>query len=523
MKEPRTTPVRETSRAARPRLRFRLRTVLIFASLSVLVVPLLGVYVLRLHEDTLLRQTQAELTVVATLLASSFRASLVEATLPAAPNAPLVPAAAPDAPPLDLSQTGIAPPFPGARAGEPASPLAQKIGIRLTGLVRDARLASAAAIRLLDGNGAVVATTEADLGLSLAHVDEVRRALQGVVAGALRRVPAAPVIEMQPIVRGGAVEVHVALPVVLAERVVGAVTVARRPSTIVDALVDKRFLLLQGAAVFLAIAVGLAILTARTLVLPIHRLRRGAGRVSRGETEHFERGRHYRVRELADLADSIEAMVLNLQQRTSYLREFARQVNHELKTPIAAARGAVELLSDHLPDMTAEESRRFVDNLAADIARLDRLAQRLLDLAQADLAAASEEVVDVLAMARELASPAVRVGEGKAMARVPPASLRAILENLVQNALENGAGRVDVYVKRTDGSVRICVEDDGPGVAPEDAARVFDPFYTTRAEHGGSGLGLAICRALAQNAGGSIALDRAENGAIFTVTLQTAP
>ena len=182
----------------------------------------------------------------------------------------------------------------------------------------------------------------------------------------------------------------------------------------------------------------------------------------------------------------------------------------------------MELLSDHLPDMTAEESRRFVDNLAADIARLDRLAQRLLDLAQADLAAASEEVVDVLAVARELASPAVRVAEGAAMARVPPASLRAILENLVQNALENGANRVDVYVKRTDGSVRICVEDDGPGVAPEDAARVFDPFYTTRAEHGGSGLGLAICHALAQNAGGSIALDRAENGAVFTVTLQAA-
>ena len=54
-------PAREVARPVRPRLRFRLRTVLIFASLSVLVMPLLGVYVLRLHEDTLLRQTQTEL------------------------------------------------------------------------------------------------------------------------------------------------------------------------------------------------------------------------------------------------------------------------------------------------------------------------------------------------------------------------------------------------------------------------------------------------------------------------------
>ena len=519
------TPAREVSRAIRPRLRFRLRTVLIFASLSVLVMPLLGVYVLRLHEDTLLRQTQTELTVVAALLASSFRASLLEATppsAPAAPNARSVAAASPDPPSLDLSLAAIAPPFPEAKAGKPASALAQEVGSRLAGVVQDARLASAAAIRLLDGNGTVVATTEDDLGLSLGHVDEVRRALQGVAAGSLRRVLAAPAIEMRPIVRGSGVEVHLALPVVLAERVVGVVTTARRPSTIVDALVDKRFLLLQGAAVFLAIAVGLAIVTARTLVLPIHRLRRGAGRVSRGETEHFERGRHYRVRELADLADSIEAMVLNLQQRTRYLREFARQVNHELKTPIAAARGAAELLSDHLPAMTAQEARHFVDNLAGDIARLDRLAQRLLDLAQADLAAASEEVADVHAIARELASPTVRVA-GEAMARVPPASLRAILENLVQNALENGARRVNVDVKRVGGKVQLRVEDDGPGIAPEDAARVFDPFYTTRADRGGTGLGLAICRALAQNAGGSIALAGAENGTAFTVTLQAAP
>ena len=520
------TPVHEVARSIRPRLRFRLRTVLIFASLSVLVMPLLGVYVLRLHEDTLLRQTQTELTVVATLLASSFRASLLEATpttAPAAPNMRPVAAASPDAPSLDLSLAAIAPPFPGARAGTPARAIAQDVGNRLAGVVRDARLVSAAAIRLLDVNGTVVATTEDDLGLSMAHVDEVRDALQGVVAGALRRVPVAPVIGMQPIVRGSGVEVHVALPVVLAERVVGAVTAARRPSTIVDALLEKRFLLLQGAAVFLAIAVGLAIVTARTLVLPIHRLRRGAGRVSRGETEHFERGRHYRVRELADLADSIEAMVLNLQQRTSYLREFARQVNHELKTPIAAARGAVELLSDHLPAMTAQEARHFVDNLAADIARLDRLAQRLLDLAQADLAAASGEVADVCAIARELAGPAVRVAGDEALARVPPASLRAILENLVQNALESGATQVHVDVKRTGAKVLLRVEDDGPGIAPEDAPRVFDPFYTTRAERGGTGLGLAICRALAQNAGGSIALAGAENGAAFTVTLQAAP
>lgn len=497
---------------------------LIFVSLSVLVMPLLGVYVLRLHEDTLLRQTQDELTTVATLLASGYRAWFAQFRPPAAwPSDSHVPDHSADTPPLDLRLPAIAPPFPGARSGKSASSPARQVGANLAGMVEDARLTSAAAIRLLDEKGVVVATTEEDLGLSLAHVDEVRRALEGVPAGALRQVPAAPVIEMQPIVRGASVEVHVAFPVLLTGRVVGAVTVARQPSTIVDTLVDKRYLLLQGAGLFLAVAVGVAIVTARTLVLPIQRLRRGAGRVSRGETEHFERGRHYRMRELADLADSIEAMVLNLQQRTSYLREFVRQMNHEFKTPIAAARGAVELLSDHLPDMTAQEARHFVDNLAADVARLDRLAQRLLELAQADLVATSGEVTDVLAVARRLAEPAVHVAAGAAPARVPPTSLRAMLENLVQNALEHGASRVDIHVKRPAGKVELWVEDDGPGIAPENAARIFDPFYTTRAERGGTGLGLTICRALVQNAGGSVALARTQAGAAFTVTLNAAP
>ena len=536
--QPRTPPAGRTDTAAeglpvaepqqQPRLRvpLRLRTVLIFLSLSVLVVPLLGVLVLRLHEDTLLRQTQDELGVVANLLSSSYRARLAEgaaaegATVPTAPASPAEAEDAASKPELDFANT--APPFPGPVRAGPPDPAAARVGAHLASVVEDARRASDACIRILDASGVVVASTEDDVGLSLAHVAEVREALGGVVAGALRRASAARGFEIQPLVRGASVEVNLATPVLLAGRVVGVVTTARRPSTIVDTLVNKRNLLLQGAAVFLVVAVGVAIVTARTLVLPIQRLRRGVGRVSRGETEHFERGRHYRVHELAELADSIEAMVLNLQQRTRYLREFARQVNHEFKTPIAAARGAVELLSDHLPDMTERQARHFVDNLATDVARLERLAERLLALAQADLAAASTEVVDVHAVARTLASPALRVAEGQALARMPHAALRVVLENLLENALEQGATRVDVRATRQGGKVMLRVQDDGPGIAPAHAARVFDPFYTTRADRGGTGLGLAICRALVQNAGGRIALAQSDAGTAFTITLDAA-
>ena len=505
---------------SRPRLRFSLRSVLIGVSLSVLLVPFLGVYLLRLHETTLLRQTQDELEMATTLLVGSYRAALSEHAVAAI--APTEPRRA-SPPQLDFASAAIAPPFPPALPGPRPEALAAGAGERLASVLEDARTATAASFRLLDGRGVVVATTEADRGLSLAHVEEVREALDGFAAGRLRRVRDHGGLEIQLLVRGAATKVHLATPVTLAGDVVGVVTASRRPSTIIDTLVQKRHLLLQGAGLFFAVAIGIAVITARTLVLPLQRLRRGAGRVSRGETEHFERGRHYRVRELADLADSIDAMVLNLQHRTNYVRDFVRQVNHEFKTPIAAARGAVEVLSDHLDDMTSKEARHFVDNLSADLARLDRLTQRLLDLARADLSEASEEVTDVLEVARALGNPAVRAVGGRAIARVPAASIRAVLEHLVENAVEHGASDVRVAAERRGDQVEVRVEDDGPGIADTDRSHVFDPFYTTRGACGGTGLGLPICRALMQTAGGRIALAPSDHGTAFTIMLAAAP
>ena len=307
---------------SRPRLRFSLRSVLIGVSLSVLLVPFLGVYLLRLHETTLLRQTQDELEMATTLLVGSYRAALSEPAVAAA--APTEPRRV-SPPQLDFASAAIAPPFPPALPGPLPEALAADAGERLASVLEDARAATAASFRLLDERGVVVATTEADRGLSLAHVEEVREALDGFAAGRLRRVRDHGGLELQLLVRGAATKVHLATPVTLAGHVVGVVTASRRPSTIIDTLVQKRYLLLQGAGLFFAVAIGIAVITARTLVLPLQRLRRGAGWVSRGETEHFERGRHYRVRELADLADSIDAMVLNLQHRTNYVRDFVRQ------------------------------------------------------------------------------------------------------------------------------------------------------------------------------------------------------
>ena len=514
-------------KANTPKLQLRLRTVLVVVSLLVLMLPILGLYLLRLHENTLLQQTQTQLAIVATLVSASYRVALYRwspvETVPGSSAA----IAATQAPPLDFSNVAVKPPFPPARPTATANPLARRVSDELATALASAKATTDAAIRLLDHQGVVVATTEADLGQSLAHADEVQEALDGSAVSSLRRVPS-DAERIEPIVRGVAVEVLLAFPIVAGAEVVGAVTVSRRPSNILDTLAGKRVLLAQGAAVFIAVALAVALITARTLVLPIKRLTVGVGRVTRGETDRFEGGRPYRVYELADLAESVETMVSNLQRRAGYLRDFAHQLNHEYKTPVAAARGALELLRDHLDGMAPAEAKRFVDNAAADIDRLDRLTMRMLDLAQADMAQVTDEVVDIRAQAQELSDVQnthidLHVAAGPPVyAKVSRSSLQAVLENLVDNARRHGASRADIWAEADATTATLWMHDDGTGISAGNRTKIFDPFFTTRQHDGGTGLGLAICRTLVRNVGGDIVLAPSTSGALFQVSLLAA-
>ena len=499
--------------------RLRLRTVLVIASLFALVLPLTGLYAMRLHETTLLQQTQSELIVVAGMASSAYASTLerLSGNVEAERRIPFA-----SKPSLGFAETPVLPPLPPAQPGPPADPLARQAGAMLAPVLTDAKAVTRAAIRLLDGQGVVVATTEGDIGLSLAHLEEVQQALAGATVNSLRAETSGA--SLAPIVRGAEVRVVLAVPVLTSSATSGAVTVSRRPSSILDTLYDKRHLLAQVAVTFIAVAIAVALLAARTILLPMRRIVRGARRVSRGETEQFERERPFRVVELADLAGSIGTMVTELQRRSSYLRDFAYQLNHQFKTPIAAARAGVELLGDSLADMTAAEARHFVDNVKTDIDRIDRLASRLLELAQADMTGASDEATDVLAVATELPHPEVRVeGTPPVLAQAPRASVYAILENLVDNATGHGASRVDIRGETVGATVELRVGDNGSGISPRHRDEVFDPFFTTRQDSGGTGLGLAICRTLANNAGGDIELLPTEAGAAFKVTLRAAP
>ena len=504
-----------------PRIRLRLRTVLVVVSLLILTLPLIGIYALRLHEATLVEQTEVDLRTNAAYLAAAFGALLGRrvdsiAALPA----------------LDLHSAPIQPPLPSGKPGPIAGDDARRVGERMAPMLTSTQTAYNASKRLLDTQGVVVATTEGDLGLSMAHVPSVQRALGGIAASSLHQESSvAPVLG--GVVRGVDVRVFLAMPIMADDEVLGVVVLSRPPSNILDTLLEKRDLLLQGALLLFLVVALVGFVTARGLVWPIRSLAVSAGRVSRGETDTFEQARHFRVREIADLAASIEAMVASLQHRASYVRNLARHINHEFKTPIAAAKGALELLQDQFSTMTEAEARRFIDNMAGDVSRLERLTTRLLELAQVNMAPPVNESADVLAVARALGEPSLRVAEGSAQARISEDAARALLLHLVDNALRYGAEQVEVCAapgerpardarRGTGATVEVAVRDDGPGISAGNRSRVFDPFFTTSKEEGGTGLGLAICRALVDACGGSIELAPCAHGTAFKITLPAA-
>ena len=231
--------------------------------------------------------------------------------------------------------------------------------------------------------------------------------------------------------------------------------------------------------------------------------------------------------EIQGLYADFATMAAAIDRRSAYLRDVAYAVSHEFKTPLAAIRGAVELLEDH-PDMPADDRRRFLANAHADADRLAQLVTRLLDLARADMTDAAPGV------STELAPAVARVADASALpvmvdmpsglppVTIPAASIETVLAMLFENSRHASAKTVTVRALQEATIVRLRIADDGPGVAPADAARLFEPFFTTRRATGGTGLGLTIAKSLLAAAGADIVFVPDDRGAVFELQLPAA-
>jgi two-component system phosphate regulon sensor histidine kinase PhoR len=229
--------------------------------------------------------------------------------------------------------------------------------------------------------------------------------------------------------------------------------------------------------------------------------------------------------------------ITDLRRADQVRRDFVANVSHELRTPLTAIRGYVEALLDE-PTM-ADDARGFLEIVARHSARMERLVtdllrlarldarQELLDMAPCDVPQLLRGVVDDQRPGLDAKHQHVVIDVAPEAATVPadPAKLHDIVRNLVENAINYSPDRTEIRLTaRRDGDAFVlAVTDTGPGIPPEDLARVFERFYRvdkSRARPGGTGLGLAIVKHLTELHGGrAVAANEPSGGARFTITL----
>ncbi len=518
--------MRETNKWRPNKWRPSLATITLAIMIAVLALPFAGIGILRLAENQLVRSTEAELIAQAAALAATMAARLDEerSTLPLGPPIPR-PENRPDAgrwnptvPQLDLASTPIMARRPDARPTALPPPSAYSdAGAWLDPILAATQRATLAGFRVTDPKGTVVAGGD-EVGLSLAHLPELARALTGKASSALRRRVVDNPQPIYSISRGTTIRVFVALPVVVRGRVAGAIYASRTPSNILKELYGQRWRLLVAGLAVLGLALLLGLVLLRSIVVPVRELTNRTRRIEAGDRTAIRPLRQYGSRELHTLSTGLLAMARRIVERSDTLVTFATHVSHELKSPLAGIRGAVELLADD--DLSSAERVRFRRNVEADIDRMALLLDRMREMARTehldlrgacDLRDCLSEAGACLPLEIDAPSRITLPMSGEA------ASI--VFSNLAENAAQHGATRLHVTATEVDGDLVVDVADNGAGISPGNRNVVFDLFHTTRRDAGGTGMGLAIIRSVLSVLGGTITLLEAEPGATFRIVL----
>jgi signal transduction histidine kinase len=252
----------------------------------------------------------------------------------------------------------------------------------------------------------------------------------------------------------------------------------------------------------------------------------------------IENARLYeRERVLRHLLEGLNRQIQEVNQRKS---EFVTLVSHELQTPLTSMMGYIELLLEGQGGPLAKRQREWVGIVGDNADRLMALIDDLLDIAriEAGRIELKRTPLDLVPLIQEVARALRPQLEGKdqwfslELAEALPAvvgdadRVRQILTNLLSNALKYtpSGGRITITARGDAGRVRVAVQDTGIGLAPEDQAQLFTPFFRAQNDAtqgvGGTGLGLAITRALVELHGGAITATSAPGqGSTFSFTL----
>jgi len=231
---------------------------------------------------------------------------------------------------------------------------------------------------------------------------------------------------------------------------------------------------------------------------------------------------------------SVRRIVITLRSAEQRMRlersraDLVSTVAHELRSPLTSVKGFTATLLAKWPRFTEDQKRVMLETVNADADRVTRLITELLDVSRIESGRIElhRELVDIPARARKIIGGRVAAGDQadryvvEAAPDLPETWLDAdkvdqILANLIENAVRHGAGTVTTVVKPAivagAPGVAVAVRDQGPGIAPELAPRVFGRFWRAK-RRGGAGLGLFIVKGLVEAHGGEITVQQAPGG-----------
>lgn len=509
------------------------RWLLLGVGVVILLFPVLVVLALNLYQNLLVRETEASLIAQSVLIGELWRDRwLEERGIPANQAPSHKPKGAwddlfsPIEPRIGLGSDILPSLAAPSTYAEPDDGPKWRAGKKITPALERAKVFNLSSARVLDEKGCAVAASGKWLGACFPDLPEVGSALDGRYEAVLReRVSDTPKPPMASISRRGDVRVFTATPVFSGEEVIGAVWMSRTSMAPIKAAWLYRRQLLLGLAVSVFLCAGLSLFLAWTITRPLGQITDAAKAVARGRKGKSLEPRGFAPTEIHDLGEALGTMTRQLSDRADYILDFAANVSHELKSPITAIRGAAELLLEEMDEMSHEQRARFLDNIAADASRMERLVIRLLELAKIQSSPESANEIELVEFLEGIANSydgvvALDARGAPKTINMNADHLESAVRNLLDNALRHGRGQRVILSARAEGDkVAISVADRGPGVSDANRKRIFDRFFTTERDRGGTGLGLAIVQAVAATRGGEVDLKTGPDGSTFTITV----
>ena len=371
-------------------------------------------------------------------------------------------------------------------------------------------------IYVTDAKGKVVYDSDGvDLGKDYSRWNDVYRTLRGQYgARSTRSDPDDPASSVM----------HVAAPLREGGNILGSLTVAKPNRTLMPMIERSEHQLLQAAAMLLLISLLIGALLAWWLNRAIGKLVHYADAVSHNQPATLP-GLH--SPELERLGRSLETMRRQLDGK-AYIESYVHSLTHELKSPLAAIRGAGELLAEAPPP---EVARRFIGNINLETARMQQLIERMLQLAKLESgqgldrqatepARLGKRVLDarqIIAQRRQVTLVAELADASKQ--KWDPLLVEQALGNLLDNALDFSPAGSTVRLTgemHADG-YRFQVRDQGPGIPDYALPRIFERFYSLpRPDKGkSSGLGLSFATEVARQHGGRLNLCNQPEGGVL--------